>query len=447
MPAPPVRQFSFTDWQVNNPTAPPPGDRLDSEVDQSNNAIASVITWASVTLNTDGSLRDGSVDSSQLVSGLFDDVAQSIMATVQPLLDQTLAASGAALSSAQTASNAADNALSSQILAAGSAGAAAAAVTTVQAAVNTAQAAVDMAMNAANAGANAADTAIGAQGQSGLYANLAGAWAEYMPDNIPPNILAVMGITGNHWSSRWWATQAQDGATQALADLQALFDTLKAQLLAELSQFYMGAFPSDPDATGKPVGCLYWNTANGVMMVWTGDTWVRVVSPVAGIANSYVFRPAAGTFVLSGLDINGNLLSINIATDSVALWRNGLRLLLGQDFTVQDNQVTLTQPSLAGATYAVDVTEPIAVQPGAATAKLYIGDWVINGVNVTFPLHDPGLVTITPAQSTDLFVSLNGVYLDPGVDFTVSGSMITFAVPPEPDGNFFGVVGVPGGGP
>jgi hypothetical protein len=41
-----------------------------------------------------------------------------------------------------------------------------------------------------------------------LYAVLAQAWAEYMPGTIPPNILAVMDITGDHWSSRWWANRA-----------------------------------------------------------------------------------------------------------------------------------------------------------------------------------------------------------------------------------------------
>ena len=40
------------------------------------------------------------------------------------------------------------------------------------------------------------------------YAVVSQAWAEYMPDTIPGNILAVMNITGDHWSSRWWANRA-----------------------------------------------------------------------------------------------------------------------------------------------------------------------------------------------------------------------------------------------
>lgn len=40
------------------------------------------------------------------------------------------------------------------------------------------------------------------------YAVLSRAWAEYLPDTIPPNILASNDITGDHWSSRWWANHA-----------------------------------------------------------------------------------------------------------------------------------------------------------------------------------------------------------------------------------------------
>lgn len=40
------------------------------------------------------------------------------------------------------------------------------------------------------------------------YAFVTQAWAEYMPGTIPPNILAAMNVTGDHWSSRWWANMA-----------------------------------------------------------------------------------------------------------------------------------------------------------------------------------------------------------------------------------------------
>ena len=115
-PKSPKPQYSFTSFQVNNPTSPPPGDKLDSEYAQTAKVISDVIAWVGTSLNSDGSLR----------------------ATPPGI----------------------------------------------------------------------APTDTGDAAQAGLYANLAGAWAEHMPDTIPPDVLAVMAITGDHWSSRWWANQA-----------------------------------------------------------------------------------------------------------------------------------------------------------------------------------------------------------------------------------------------
>jgi hypothetical protein len=113
-PAPPVRQYSFTDWQVNNPTAPPPGDRMDAEYDRANASISQVIDWVEVSL-AQPPVTGGSNDDSD--AEYFAGLAQD-------------------------------------------------------------------------------------------YADVTQAWAEHMPDTIPPNILAVMNITGDHWSARWWAHQA-----------------------------------------------------------------------------------------------------------------------------------------------------------------------------------------------------------------------------------------------
>jgi hypothetical protein len=129
-PGPPRRAFSFTDWATNHPALPPPGDRLDSELSQSFQAIQAVIAWASASLGADGSLRQ----------------------------DAVLQALGVAGGKASPGNSPNDIALAEAI---------------------------------------AQD-----------YATLSAAWAEHMPDTIPPNILAAMDITGDHWSSRWWAHRA-----------------------------------------------------------------------------------------------------------------------------------------------------------------------------------------------------------------------------------------------
>lgn len=208
MPAPPVRQFSFTDWQVNNPTAPPPGDRLDSEFDQSNNAIDDVIDWASVSLNTDGSIRDGVIGENNLQPDLFDDVANDAIAQVQPLVDQASVYANVAAASATDADNSASNAASSASIASGAAATASTFSASASAAAGSALSSQNAAAVSATSASNSENDAEGAAALAQDYAVVTQAWAEHMPDPIPPDILSVMGVTGNHWSSRWWAAQA-----------------------------------------------------------------------------------------------------------------------------------------------------------------------------------------------------------------------------------------------
>lgn len=209
MPTPPVRSFSFTDFQVNNPTAPPPGNQLDSNFDQTNGSVSDVIDWTSTSLNTDGTIRDAIIGENNLVPGLFDDVSQGIIADVQPLVDQATAASGAAASSAAAADSSASEAATSASIAGGSASAAATAATQADAHRVDAQTSATAAANSANDASNSQNDAEGFANEGYNYANLAGAWAEHMPDTIPPDVLAVMGVSGDHWSSRWWANLAE----------------------------------------------------------------------------------------------------------------------------------------------------------------------------------------------------------------------------------------------
>src|SRR5262249_4794996 len=115
------RQFSFTDWQVANPTAPPPGDRLDAEFDRADNAIGDVIDWTSVSLNTDGSIRDGVIGENNLAPGLFDDVATDAINEVQPLVDQAGAYATSANLSATDADASASQAATQNLAAQGAA--------------------------------------------------------------------------------------------------------------------------------------------------------------------------------------------------------------------------------------------------------------------------------------------------------------------------------------
>ena len=61
-----------------------------------------------------------------------------------------------------------------------------------------------------------------------------------------------------------------------------------------------------------------------------------------------------------------------------------------------------------------------------------------NSVTVSFTLQ-VGAVNTSPGTAQNVFISLNGVWQEPGVAYTVSGSTITFDVAPAFGTDFFGV--------
>jgi hypothetical protein len=261
MPAPPARNFSFTDWQVNNPTAPPPGDQLDSNFDLTNLAITQQLAWASISLNSDGTIRDGIIDQNNLVPGLFDQVSQDIIDDVQPLVTEAQSYASQAQISATNAEAEATSAAAQAANAATSRDAAQVAAAEAEGSETAAALAETAATNAKVAAETAAGTAMGSEDQAMLFADLAGAWAEHMPDTIPPDVLAVNAITGDHWSSRWWANAA-------------------AQAFGNAAWYYAGAGPVPPitTATGDPlpIGAIWFDTSipPGTIRIWNGTDWI-----------------------------------------------------------------------------------------------------------------------------------------------------------------------------
>jgi len=62
-----------------------------------------------------------------------------------------------------------------------------------------------------------------------------------------------------------------------------------------------------------------------------------------------------------------------------------------------------------------------------------------NGVAQTFPIRVGG-TDFNPPTAFAMLVVLDGVPLNPGVQFSISGSTISFAVPPQPNTPFFALV-------
>jgi hypothetical protein len=269
----------------------------------------------------------------------------------------------------------------------------------------------------------------GATATSADYAQVSIDWAEFMDGNstIPPNILAINAISGDHWSSRWWANRA-------------------ASAFGMLAWWYMGAWPGMPPTTPNtptgqpiPVGGMFFNTTTGTMMVWNGSTWVNASAPQKGVTASLYYAATGGqtAFPLGTVDRHGNTFAFSATVpEGVEVYIDGAgRLEPTYDYTVNygTSTVTLITPAPAGAIVTVDVLVPaLALTPSGSANTLLINAIVPDGTTTVFSgltIAATGAL-VSAAKSEELFVSVDGVPQQPGGAYTASGSSITFAEAP-----------------
>jgi hypothetical protein len=275
----------------------------------------------------------------------------------------------------------------------------------------------------------------GAVAVSADYAQVSIEWAEHMPDPIPANILAVTGVTGQHWSSRWWAAKANEA-------------------FGGIAGWYLGpnAIPPSTTPTGNPLieGMMYFDTVQDEMFVWNGTEWQPFGAPAASFTSTLYYQMAANQTLidLKTPDIFNNTASL-MTGQGLNVYLGG-RLTPVRQYTVNEAQstITLVQPAAAGVYCAVDLLilsshlAPTAVQ----VKRLNPLAPPFNGAITAFTLScfDGSAIVVTnPVQ---LLISLDGVTQEAGVAFTASGNIITFAAAPQADSYFFGVWLVPGGG-
>jgi len=272
------------------------------------------------------------------------------------------------------------------------------------------------------------------------YAQVSIEWAEHMPDIIPPNVLAINAITGEHWSSRWWAMKASNA-------------------FGMMSMLYCGASDVPPTETliGDPLtpGCIYFDTNTNMMMVWNGSAWQPFSVPQKAFTASLYYVASANQqqFPLATPDLYNNVFTLNQQDpEGVECYVNGSRLtpdnnpgLLTGDFFVslQNNSITLGQPLPAGAMVAVDILQTASqLAPGAVAihpcVNINTPPGTQNGTLATFVLTvksdgtHPNL-----AGPEELLVSLDGVLQEPGIQYAATGDSITFNQAPAPDAYVF----------
>jgi hypothetical protein len=220
------------------------------------------------------------------------------------------------------------------------------------------------------------------------YAQVCIDWAEHMPDTIPLQTLAVNAVTGDHWSSRWWANQAARLVSVLTQGGAGVF----AEQVAVTSTNTLAALTNTPvDATttmqiivaGRVFsGCVTPRpfTVNGKIVTWAfggltlspGNEVVAryryaviTAGPPTGsvhVASLYYLGGAAqSNFPLSTADRFGTTYTLG-GGSKVQVTRGGVRLMptdgSGQGaYTVTGNVVALSYPTGVGETVIVDIWE------------------------------------------------------------------------------------------
>jgi hypothetical protein len=125
---------------------------------------------------------------------------------------------------------------------------------------------------------------------------------------------------------------------------------------------------------------------------------------------------------LDGVNAGFTLGNAPNPASSLALFRNGLLLTVGRDYTLAANAVTfltgaVPQPNdVLGAFYRLTVTIP-----GVGFVDQETPTGLINGVNGVFTLSQ------TPSPTASLEVYRNGLLMSAGLDYTLSGAVVTFS--------------------
>jgi hypothetical protein len=105
---------------------------------------------------------------------------------------------------------------------------------------------------------------------------------------------------------------------------------------------------------------------------------------------------------------------------SLSLYRNGLLLSQGLDYTIAANTITFLAGAVPRPTDVLLANYRLAGLPGVGFVDAETPSGAANGVNTLFTLVQ------APNPSASLGVYLNGIHLEAGVDYTLSSNSITF---------------------
>jgi len=452
---PPTQQVSFADIARNNPRGPFPGDRLDAQIENLIEAIRSTQQALKDIRADDGKLKAHSVGNTQLAVELkhtraeIDSVETRVMAAAQ---------------TAVTAANLIHERGRDTHLRALDAEAAASTAAGFLTAINAANALIEsnthLAINATDTVQTQTSDAENWASYSQAHAEVAetnqeqaAAWAEYLAGPVVDPAAApayaqstpwghglyyqpVEGGLAGLWSAKWWALYAQ-------------------QLVGHWNFYYLGAWPEAPMpgdtnpntglTTPNPLapGSFYYNTETGQLYIWDGTQWVTPIKMTPAYQANYVYVATAGQTSFSGPDANANIPTITNNDSDVHL--NGIRLVGGSDYTIDDATSTLTLAVGATANSIIQwdlLVEASQLAPGAISVFKLILSPIPDGTNRVFTMeyNNPtqGRLPIASTQVAEVAISLDGIVQEPAVDFTATGSTLTMSSAPPLGCRFWG---------
>jgi hypothetical protein len=306
--------ISFADWANDHPSDRLPADRLDSQFDSHANAINILEARLDRLLRADGKLNHDLLTVESFPKSLHEEMARKILAQAQ---EERAAAERALATIAVYRHEIGELLHDAKVFAAEQVEEYARSlaligdVVTVQEQLKAkleplAAQAIDTLATADNSQNDAAFAAATAQD----WAQVSIEWAEHMPDTIPPNVLATTGLTGNHWSSRWWASQA----ALTLSGFTGVNSFNGRSGLVVLTQDDItgagGAPQASPIFTGNPQAPTPARGDNDTSVATTAFVQDAVASGVAGVAS---FNTRVGAVVLLPADVVAVLPGASVA--------------------------------------------------------------------------------------------------------------------------------------
>ncbi len=172
-------------------------------------------------------------------------------------------------------------------------------------------------------------------------------------------------------------------------------------------------------AIGNSADCVHVDGTSGACGSGTGTSASSVVF-VDGEIPSGTLNGANATFQL------GNPPS---PTTSLALFRNGLRMKPGSDYNLTGLSLTFTPASIPQANDVLLASYRMGVSPSGLTfVDSEIPSGTVDGSNTVFAIAQ------TPSPATSLALFRNGIRLRANLDYTLTGTTLTFlsGLAPQP---------------